>query len=1014
MSTNRSSNLTLTQSRHYSSHAVNKKGLFIFRCALCGQQWLSPRTCCRRTCAPARQRLGSLADSLEKADPIDFSIVTCLNGSTTSSSVRQAVKVWLKRLVGERFEFIYVVHSTSAGVLEFITDLAHTCTLRLLRLTARASLGRLYNLGAQAARGRRLLLNEPGIPLLPPGTLQAFAVALVDARVGLVGLSRGQDTASDSSPSSCDPRYRFSVTPMLGPVVGLRPEVFWELGGIDEQFKSYTVAMKDLQYRLISSNYRLAQVPLTHRSAWSVSASARVSQTQLRADRKRFTLKYRRQLKTLEHPEQLFTNHSYPKLSVAIATRNYGRWLPRCLNSILRSADASKATLQIVVTDDCSTDNTALILERYRKRYPRVFNVIRPRTSGGVPLAKNLAIHRSIGSYVALHDADDEFYPAKVARCLTTLGDNPEADFLTHDYKFIDSATGQSFVPGDDWFGNWRPPGVWVFRAGRVNLNEQMVCGYEELEWAMRFWNTLRRIHVTGPLTIVHGQYVSDRWKVDREIAGVQSMKRWRMDAKSKRGSMVFACSGCGNQYLNQIGCCDALTIEVPLVCYMAVASAPSHLPVRFSLVVFTRDDLAATRRCVTAAQKDPETKQAELIFVHCHPRRDFLDYLRELSRETKVKAVFSPREDTFVYSHDANRAARCADGSLLAFMDVYAVVRGPTVFSAMRQALSNEKVGFAGLVQRKGVPKLPRTKISNGHTQNSAIPLSRSCYGLRQELFWELGGMDEAFEGDGIETLDLQYRAVKRHYGLEQVDVQVTFNKINKMSTASKHDHAHFARKHGLRGLQRSTQFKALTHHRKPEISIALATRNEERFLPRWLDRILRSTKTARIAIQVVIVNDCSTDDTRLILEEYRQHFFENLTLLHNERVLGPARARNLALSRCAGAYVALARAEDQFRWDELSNCLRLLRESGADLMFHSIARDANQPQAISRVGRRIPDYGAWIFRNGVVRFNEQMITVRGEREWFERQASLLQTIHTPVRLIQRQKQLRGERGIA
>jgi hypothetical protein len=299
------------------------------------------------------------------------------------------------------------------------------------------------------------------------------------------------------------------------------------------------------------------------------------------------------------------------------------------------------------------------------------------------------------------------------------------------------------------------------------------------------------------------------------------------------------------------------------------------------------------------------------------------------------------------------------------------------------------------------------------GQGVNSGIPLSRSCYALRQEVFWELGGMDEAFEGDGIETLDLQYRAVKRHYGLEQVDVQITFNQIDKMSTTAKHDNAHFARKHGLRGLQRSIQFKALRHYRKPEISIALATRNEERLLPRWLDRTLRLTKTARVPIQVVIVNDCSTDDTRLILEEYRRQFSENnLTLLHNELVLGPARARNLALSRCVGAYVALARAKDQFRWDELSNCLRLLRESGKDLMFHSTARKPNQPQAISRVGRRMRDYGAWIFRNGVVRFNEQMITVKCEREWFERNASVLQTIHTPVRLIRRQKQTTKRKG--
>ena len=85
-----------------------------------------------------------------------------------------------------------------------------------------------------------------------------------------------------------------------------------------------------------------------------------------------------------------------------------------------------RAPLQIVVMDDCSTDNTALILERYRKKHPRVLNVVSQRNSYGVSAAKNLAIRRSIGSHIALHDADDEFYPEKITRCSAAFADHPQ------------------------------------------------------------------------------------------------------------------------------------------------------------------------------------------------------------------------------------------------------------------------------------------------------------------------------------------------------------------------------------------------------------------------------------------------------------------------------------------------------------------------------------------------------------------------------------------------------------
>ncbi len=249
---------------------MNKAGFFIFRCEQCGQQWLTQRFCCHRECAPAPQRLGSLADSMNVAELINFSIVLPLNGST--SSIRKAVGLWLKRLAGESFEFIFVAHSSPVGLFNYITEIAHTCTLRLLRLNARTSLGRSYNLGAQAARGRFLVLTESGIPHLPYSFPEAFEVALADARVGLVGFGNERQQLSEPAPPSHDRRYRFSSTSIRSSVVGLKSEVFWELGGIDERFSTYTMAMKDLQYRLIRSNYRLAQARLPRRSARRVSS----------------------------------------------------------------------------------------------------------------------------------------------------------------------------------------------------------------------------------------------------------------------------------------------------------------------------------------------------------------------------------------------------------------------------------------------------------------------------------------------------------------------------------------------------------------------------------------------------------------------------------------------------------------------------------------------------------------------------------------------------------------------
>jgi hypothetical protein len=402
-----------------------------------------------------------------------------------------------------------------------------------------------------------------------------------------------------------------------------------------------------------------------------------------------------------------------PQLSVAIAARNHARWLPRCLDSVLNSVQRSGALVEIVVADDCSTDGTAAVLESYAHRHPGIVVVVRAATCDGVPAIKNLAMRRSSGALVALHDADDEFAPDKVARCLDAYAARPGADLLTHDFTFVD-ANGQRSISTDDWFGSWRPNGVWVFPRGRVGFNEQMVCGYEELEWSRRHWRSLTRIHLPEPLAIIHGQPSTDRWKVDRERAGLESVTRWRADAG---GPKVHACRSCGRQYFQARTCCRRTTALVPLVHLMAVDGTALTGRPATSVVVFTRDRIAATRRAVELLRRALKPSEVEWIFVHAHARPAMLRYLSTFSATARTRAIFLPADYPFIWSHDANRAARAARGARLLLCDA---AGGATHAAALRDI----------------------------HGTVGCRPCDRHAgLSLRRDVFWALGGFDEGCE---------------------------------------------------------------------------------------------------------------------------------------------------------------------------------------------------------------------------------------------------------------------------
>jgi GT2 family glycosyltransferase len=95
-------------------------------------------------------------------------------------------------------------------------------------------------------------------------------------------------------------------------------------------------------------------------------------------------------------------------VSAVIPAYNYGRFLPGAIDSVLAQ---TYRDLECIVVDDGSTDDTARVLEPYRDRV----RVVR-QPNQGLSAARNTGIQSAQGTYVAFLDADDRWFPEKVAR----------------------------------------------------------------------------------------------------------------------------------------------------------------------------------------------------------------------------------------------------------------------------------------------------------------------------------------------------------------------------------------------------------------------------------------------------------------------------------------------------------------------------------------------------------------------------------------------------------------------
>lgn len=116
-------------------------------------------------------------------------------------------------------------------------------------------------------------------------------------------------------------------------------------------------------------------------------------------------------------------------------------------------------------------------------------------------------------------------------------------------------------------------------------------------------------------------------------------------------------------------------------------------------------------------------------------------------------------------------------------------------------------------------------------------------------------------------------------------------------------------------------------------KISIILPIFNVEPFLRAALDSILNQSFNLD-NLEVIMVNDCSTDNSGNIIDEYDQKY-ENFKAIHLEENSGTAgKPRNVGLDYAHGEYIMLLDSDDELMPDICEKLYYKIIESNADIV--------------------------------------------------------------------------------
>ncbi len=114
---------------------------------------------------------------------------------------------------------------------------------------------------------------------------------------------------------------------------------------------------------------------------------------------------------------------------------NASKFISQSINSVLNQTFEN---WELLIVDDCSTDNTLEVIQKTTQADPRIKVLSTNKNSGNPGLARNIAIEHAVGEYIAFLDSDDLWCSDKLERQFLFMENNNYDLTFTH-YKCIDS-----------------------------------------------------------------------------------------------------------------------------------------------------------------------------------------------------------------------------------------------------------------------------------------------------------------------------------------------------------------------------------------------------------------------------------------------------------------------------------------------------------------------------------------------------------------------------------------------
>lgn len=122
-------------------------------------------------------------------------------------------------------------------------------------------------------------------------------------------------------------------------------------------------------------------------------------------------------------------------------------------------------------------------------------------------------------------------------------------------------------------------------------------------------------------------------------------------------------------------------------------------------------------------------------------------------------------------------------------------------------------------------------------------------------------------------------------------------------------------------------------------DVSVIIPAYNVENYIGKCLKAIINQTYKN---IEIIVINDNSTDNTKKVIEEY-QNQFPNFSLINLDENKGVSNARNIGISIAKGEYIMFCDSDDWYEENAVEILLKEAKDNNSEFVManHYITRE-------------------------------------------------------------------------